>query len=126
MITLRPNCICWQGGHFEEAQLLREREIDLKRDLGGPAQIATTRFPRVSAAEVEAVISPWSGVPIEQMSSDEAIRLRQLQDSLKVCGASLQLVLQAYSVVLPGGAELGTYSHQYAILLWLCFSSLIL
>ena len=77
--------VCWQDGHFEEAQLLREREVDLKRDLGGPAQVATTRFPRVSAADVEAVISTWSGVPVEQMSSDEMKRLRQLQDSLKVC-----------------------------------------
>ena len=59
--------------------------MELKEKLGGPAEVATTRVPLVSTADVEAVVSAWSGVPVEQMSSDEMKRLRELQDSLKVC-----------------------------------------
>lgn len=73
-----------QDGRFEEAQLLRQREVELKEEMGGPAQQGTSRFPRVGTADVQAVISTWSGVPVEQMSSDEMKRLRALQDSLKV------------------------------------------
>ena len=46
-------------------------------------------LPVVTAADVEAVVSVWSGVPVEQMSTDEMKRLRQLQSSLKVCTDAL-------------------------------------
>ena len=74
-----------QDGHFEEALLLRVHEMEMRQKLGGPAGLAQSKIPRVSTADVEAVVSAWSGVPVEQMSSDEMKRLRQLQDSLKVC-----------------------------------------
>ena len=59
--------------------------MEMRQKLGGPADLAQSKIPRVSTADVEAVVSAWSGVPVEQMSSDEMKHLRQLQDSLKVC-----------------------------------------
>ena len=47
--------------------------------------MTSAMLPVVSAADVEAVVSVWSGVPVQQMSSDEMKRLHQLQASLKVC-----------------------------------------
>lgn len=73
-----------KGGYFEEAQICRERELQLKARLTGPVGVTSAMLPVVSAADVEAVVSAWSGVPVEQMSSDEMKRLRQLQSSLKV------------------------------------------
>ncbi|KAL3152029.1 hypothetical protein ABBQ32_001144 [Trebouxia sp. C0010 RCD-2024] len=72
-----------QGGYFEEAQICRERELQLKMRLAGPVGVTPAMLPMVSAADVEAVVSAWSGVPVEQMSTDEMKRLRQLQSSLK-------------------------------------------
>ncbi len=74
-----------KGGYFEEAQICRERELQLKTRLAGPVGVTSAMLPMVSAADVEAVVSTWSGVPVEQMSTDEMKRLRQLQSSLKVC-----------------------------------------
>lgn len=74
-----------KGGYFEEAQICRERELQLKMRLAGPVGVTPAMLPMVSAADVEAVVSAWSGVPVEQMSTDEMKRLRQLQSSLKVC-----------------------------------------
>ena len=74
-----------KGGFFEEAQICRERELQLKARLTGPEGVTSSMLPMVGAADVEAVVSTWSGVPVEQMSTDEMKRLRQLQSSLKVC-----------------------------------------
>lgn len=74
-----------KGGYFEEAQICRERELQLKARLTGPVGVTSAMLPVVTAADVEAVVSVWSGVPVEQMSTDEMKRLRQLQSSLKVC-----------------------------------------
>jgi len=105
----------WQDGHFEEAQLLRSWEVELKQKLAGPAEVASTKVPLVSTADVEAVVSAWSGVPVHQMSSDEMKRLRQLQDSLQVCKPLISCHL------LPATAVLATTlyclcQHVY----WLC------
>ena len=78
-------CMSSKGGYFEEAQICRERELQLKARLTGPVGVTSAMLPVVSAADVEAVVSVWSGVPVEQMSNDEMKRLRQLQSSLKVC-----------------------------------------
>ena len=78
-----------KGGYFEEAQICRERELQLKARLTGPVGVTSAMLPVVSSADVEAVVSVWSGVPVEQMSTDEMKRLRQLQASLKVCTNAL-------------------------------------
>lgn len=75
-----------QGGYFEEAQVCRDRELQLKEKIARPGGVTPDNqavVPLVSVSDVEAVVSAWSGVPVEQMSSDEMKRLRQLQDSLK-------------------------------------------
>lgn len=93
--------MCWlqqhskhvlQGGYFEEAQVCRDRELQLKEKIARPGGVTPDNqavVPLVSVSDVEAVVSAWSGVPVEQMSSDEMKRLRQLQDSLKVCEPAL-------------------------------------
>lgn len=100
-----------QTGHFEEAQVLRDHELELKeklvrkhqlnmmgklsQELGirpdpvGQEQAVFTRPPLVSVADVEAVVSSWSGVPMQQITADETSRLRQLEPALKVCGLAL-------------------------------------
>ena len=68
-----------QGGFFEEAQLLRAHELELKQKLTGP-----TKVPLVTVADMEAVVSAWSGVPVQQMNAEEMLRLNQLEPTLKV------------------------------------------
>lgn len=100
-----------QDGLYEEAQVLRKYELELKRKLTTPATApiaaepfradstdanpmltgsATipTTIPLVGVvriADVEAVVSSWSGVPVQQMTADEAKRLNKLEPTLKVC-----------------------------------------
>lgn len=64
---------------------MRQHELDLKKKLAGPGGMATTKIPLVSVADVEAVVSSWSGVPLQQMNASETSRLNQLEPILKVC-----------------------------------------
>lgn len=98
------NVCVLKGGYFEEAKICRERELQLKEQIARPVGVATINedmVPLVSAGDVEAVVSAWSGVPVEQMSTDEMKRLRQLQDSLKVCRDMLLLCLLHLSLPRP-------------------------
>ena len=100
-----------QDGLYEEAQVLRKYELELKRKLTTPATApiaaepfradssdanptltGSTSIPTtiplvgvVRVADVEAVVSSWSGVPVQQMTADETKRLSKLEPTLKVC-----------------------------------------
>ena len=76
-------CACAQEGLFEEAQLLREREVEMKARLGGPPGQAPA-LPVVGAEDVEAVVSAWTGIPVDRMSADEAERLTRMEPALQV------------------------------------------
>lgn len=60
------------------------QELGLKEELVDAEGAVYTRPPLVSVADVEAVVSSWSGVPMQQMSTDETSRLKQLEPMLKV------------------------------------------
>ena len=73
-----------QEGLFEEAGLLREREVDMKVRLGGLPHEAP-QLPCVTLADVESVLSAWTGIPTERMSQDDHDRLSLMEPALKAC-----------------------------------------
>ena len=72
-----------QEGLFEEAGLLREREVDMKVRLGGLPHEAP-QLPCVTLADVESVLSAWTGIPPERMGQDDRDRLSLMEPALKV------------------------------------------
>ena len=76
-------CLRMQEGLFEEAGLLREREVDMKVCLGGLPHEAP-QLPCVTLADVESVLSAWTGIPPERMGQDDRNRLALMEPALKV------------------------------------------
>ena len=70
---------------FEEAALLRQREVELKARLSGVPEAAPV-VPVVEAAHIEQVVSAWTGVPVERMCQDDRDRLLTLGGVLQVRG----------------------------------------
>jgi len=69
---------------FERAVYLREREIDLREDLEKISVTAEDDGPlEVTARDVEEVISSWTGIPVATLESDEADRLRKMEQILR-------------------------------------------
>jgi ATP-dependent Clp protease ATP-binding subunit ClpC len=89
---------------FEEAALLRLRELELKARLSGEPEGAPV-LPVVEACHVEQVVSAWSGVPVERMSQDDRQRLLTLADVLRArvigqddaCDATARAIMRASS-----------------------------
>ncbi len=79
-----------QEGLYEEAQLLREREMDLKAKLSGAAAAAPV-VPVVGTLEIEAIVSAWTGIPVDRLSAADTERLSRLPDALTVCILCLTL-----------------------------------
>ena len=74
-----------QEGLWEEAELLHQRELDMTAsDFSG----APPRLPRVDVADIEAVVSTWTGIDVQRLGQDEQSRLLQLASVLEV-GAGL-------------------------------------
>ncbi|EIE27350.1 ATP-dependent Clp protease ATPase subunit [Coccomyxa subellipsoidea C-169] len=69
-------------GLFEEAGLLREREVDMKVRLSGLPEEAPT-VVTVTTADVEAVVSAWTGIPVQRMTQDDRERLSRMEPALK-------------------------------------------
>ena len=67
---------------YEEATLLRIRELELKTKLSGAPEDAAA-VPIVSVEHIEAIVAAWTGVPVEQMGEDEKEKLLGLADSLR-------------------------------------------
>ena len=67
---------------FEEATLLRARELELKTKLSGEPEDAVA-VPVVTVAHIEAIVAAWTGVPVEQMGEDDRAKLLGLADSLR-------------------------------------------
>lgn len=66
-----------KDGLFEEAVILRRREVDYRAELAGPSEEGST-LPVVGQADIEAIVSSWTGIPVERMDGDEQARLLQL------------------------------------------------
>lgn len=78
-----------QEGLWEEAELLHARELEMTAgDPAGPPE-AQPRLPRVDVADIEAVISAWTGIDVQRLGQDEQSRLLQLASVLEVRGRCL-------------------------------------
>jgi ATP-dependent Clp protease ATP-binding subunit ClpC len=71
---------------FEGAVRLRERELELRGAIKNltHSEPADAPIPEVSRAEIEEVISLWTGIPIASLREDEAERLARMEEILKV------------------------------------------
>jgi ATP-dependent Clp protease ATP-binding subunit ClpC len=70
---------------FERAVYLREREIELREDLERMSKAADeTGILEVSRADIEEVISSWTGIPVAALQSEEADRLLRMEEILKL------------------------------------------
>ena len=69
-------------GLFEEAALLFEREKEMTTRIMGRAEDAA-QLPVVNVADIERVVSLWSGVPVEKLSQDDLQQLSGLGDKMK-------------------------------------------
>ncbi|WIA36448.1 hypothetical protein OEZ86_007755 [Tetradesmus obliquus] len=74
--------IAVRDGLYEEAQLLRRRQQDYKSELAGLPGDGSS-LPVVRACDIEAVVSAWSGVPVERLTEDEMTKLLRLGPVLK-------------------------------------------
>ena len=92
-----------QEGFFEEAHLLRERELDLKVKLSGAAAAAPV-VPVVGVAEIEHIVSTWTRIPVDRLSQADSERLMRLQDVLMVRGGSRSRV-QGFGAVAEGSDD---------------------
>ena len=81
--TAQPHSSPVQEGLYEEAQLLRVREMDLKAKLSGAAAAAPV-VPVVGTLEIEAIVSAWTGIPVDRLSAADTERLSRLPDALTV------------------------------------------
>ncbi|MEZ5333488.1 MAG: AAA family ATPase [Thermoanaerobaculia bacterium] len=69
---------------FERAVYLREREIELREDLERMRVVADeSGVLEVTQRDIEDVISSWTGIPAASLESDEAEKLRTMEDTLK-------------------------------------------
>lgn len=77
---------------FEKAGELRDREIDLKTQISAVVEKnkevskAETEVgdggPVVTEADIQHIVSSWTGVPVAKVSADESERLLKLEDTL--------------------------------------------
>ncbi len=69
---------------FERAVYLREREIELREDLGKiTAHFDETAAQEVTERDVDEVIASWTGIPVASIQTAEAERLMHMEDSLR-------------------------------------------
>ena len=73
-----------QKQNYERAAMLRDAEQDFRRELEGKTkQWQSTHAPRqVTAADVRAVLTGWTGIPVTELSLAEQQRLAGLEDTL--------------------------------------------
>ncbi|REK04315.1 MAG: ATP-dependent Clp protease ATP-binding subunit [Acidobacteria bacterium] len=68
---------------FEKAVYLREREIELREDLETLGSSGASDEPEeVRVGDIEAVIASWTGIPVASLQSDEALRLKSMEEAL--------------------------------------------
>ncbi|KAI4383403.1 hypothetical protein MLD38_009245 [Melastoma candidum] len=77
---------------FEKAGELRDREMDLKAqisvlvDKGKEMSKAETEAgevgPIVTEADIQHIVSSWTGIPVEKVSTDESDRLLKMEETL--------------------------------------------
>ncbi|KAJ4850161.1 ATP-dependent Clp protease ATP-binding subunit ClpA cd4b, chloroplastic [Turnera subulata] len=81
-----------RGQDFEKAGELRDREMDLRAqinaiiDKGKELSKAETETadvgPLVTESDIQHIVSSWTGIPVEKVSSDESDRLLKMEETL--------------------------------------------
>lgn len=88
-----------KDGLYEEASILRQRELDYRTELSGDALEGST-LPIVLTSDIENVVANWTGIPVEQMSEDEKLRLLKLGDTLKSVLIGQDLAVESVATAL--------------------------
>ncbi|CAK7336813.1 unnamed protein product [Dovyalis caffra] len=81
-----------RGQDFEKAGELRDREMDLRAQIaaivekGKEMSKAETEAgdvgPIVNESDIQHIVSAWTGIPVEKVSTDESDRLLKMEDTL--------------------------------------------
>merc|ERR1719174_2465537 len=73
---------CVRGETFEEASLLRAREMELKATLTGDDEDPSRIISTVGEDDIERIVAQWTGIPVEKLSAEDAERVLHLDDTL--------------------------------------------
>ncbi len=70
---------------FERAVFLREREIEIKEEMERTKALANdeSEAAEVTRADIEEIISSWTGIPVTSLHVEEVQKLRQMEETLK-------------------------------------------
>jgi ATP-dependent Clp protease ATP-binding subunit ClpC len=70
---------------FERAVFLREREIEIKEEIERTKTVASdeSQAVDVTRADVEEIISSWTGIPVTSLQVEEAEKLLNMEESLR-------------------------------------------
>ena len=71
---------CVKGETYEEATLLRQREVELKGMLAD--SVTNPVITTVDRANIENIVTQWTGVPVEKMDSEDQSRMLNLGNTL--------------------------------------------
>uniref|UniRef100_A0A1D1XR49 ATP-dependent Clp protease ATP-binding subunit clpA CD4A, chloroplastic n=1 Tax=Anthurium amnicola TaxID=1678845 RepID=A0A1D1XR49_9ARAE len=81
-----------RGQDFEKAGELRDREMELKaqisalvdkgKEMTKAESEAGESGPIVTEADIQHIVSSWTGIPVEKVSSDESDRLLKMEETL--------------------------------------------
>ena len=88
--VVRAKDSCVRGETFEEASLLRAREMELKATLTGDNEDPSRVISTVGEDDIERIVAQWTGIPVEKLSGEDAERVLHLDDILgdRVIGQS--------------------------------------
>ncbi|XP_078433988.1 ATP-dependent Clp protease ATP-binding subunit ClpA homolog CD4B, chloroplastic [Wolffia australiana] len=81
-----------RGQDFEKAGELRDKEMELKAQISALIDQGKERSkaeseageagPVVTEADIQHIVSSWTGIPVEKVSSDESDRLLKMEETL--------------------------------------------
>ncbi|KAG6423782.1 hypothetical protein SASPL_114185 [Salvia splendens] len=81
-----------RGQDFEKAGELRDREMDLKaqisalvdkkKEMSKAESEAGDGGPVVTEVDIQHIVSSWTGIPVEKVSTDESDRLLKMEETL--------------------------------------------
>ncbi|KAG9136409.1 hypothetical protein Leryth_024937 [Lithospermum erythrorhizon] len=81
-----------RGQDFEKAGELRDREMDLKaqisalidknKEMSKAESEAGDDGPLVTESDIQHIVSSWTGIPVEKVSTDESDRLLKMEETL--------------------------------------------
>ncbi|MCO5575429.1 hypothetical protein L7F22_029230 [Adiantum nelumboides] len=81
-----------RGQDFEKAGELRDREMELKAQISALTEKGKEKIkaeseagdvgPLVTEADIQQIVSAWTGIPVEKVSIDESSRLLKMEETL--------------------------------------------